>query len=380
MKLHVEHGDCLEVLAEGRFPSNWADSVVTDPPYGLEFMGKIWDQKIPPDAVWRGVLRVAKPGAFLLCFGGTRTYHRLACAIEDAGWEIRDCIMWMYGTGFPKSHNISKAIDKEAGAEREVVGRKTFADGSKARRTQKLGGNATFKDPVSRESNLYVTAPATDAAKQWEGWGTALKPAYEPIIVAMKPCAETYAQNALKHGVAGINVDGCRVATLDKLGGGRLAGPTDMTNTCGGEEWDRPWMHDEGKKEEYAKRTKEKVDKAQQMGRWPANVVLDEEVGAMLDEQTGGGASRFFYCVKASRAERGEANNHPTVKPLALMEYLCKLTMPPGKGRVLDPFCGSGTTGVACARLGRAFLGIEKNIEYVETARKRIKEALVCES
>ena len=185
------------------------DTIITDPPYGLKFMGKSWDHGVPGVPYWAECLRVAKPGAMLLAFGGTRTHHRLMCAIEDAGWEIRDCIMWVYGSGFPKSHAIGKAIDKAAGAEREVVGSKVGLPGySDTRESDESGYGGGWKDP---KAECAITAPATDASKLWHGWGTALKPAYEPIILAMKPLDGTFAQNALKWGVAGLWIDGGRV-------------------------------------------------------------------------------------------------------------------------------------------------------------------------
>jgi hypothetical protein len=197
------HGDCLEKMRE--LGDGTIDSIVTDPPYGLSFMGKGWDHGVPGSEFWVEALRVAKPGTHLLAFGGTRTYHRLAVAIEDAGWEIRDCVMWVYGSGFPKSHNVGKGIDKAAGAEREVIGKHRNPAGNKA------GGNSLNMSAVGMPDSASITAPATAAAKQWDGWGTALKPAYEPIIVARKPLTSTVAENVLRHGTGAINVDGCRV-------------------------------------------------------------------------------------------------------------------------------------------------------------------------
>ncbi len=425
----IYHGDCREVLPT-LSPSS---AVVTDPPYGLEFMGKEWDKlgrDLPNAAAlsgrrgyedtkitepdnpggrhgsrfrgqhrrfrrctkcgkreWSGspcrcsdpewkiettkgatssvllmqewhcrwaveALRVAKPGAFLLAFGGTRTHHRLACAIEDAGWDIRDCIMWLYGSGFPKSHSISKAIDKAAGAERKTVGLSTVM------------------------------------ARQWEGWGTALKPAYEPIIVAMNPLDGTFAQNAVRHGVAGLNIDGSRIE----------GAPPKVT----GQGWEGSTGYgrgDDAPVQEFA----------QPAGRWPANVILDEDAAAALDEQSGelksganptrrgadqsrfafgefggqescpaprgadaGGASRFFYCSKAGRKDRGEGNDHPTVKPTDLMRYLCRLVAPPSGGVILDPFMGSGSTLVAAKDLGIKAVGIDIDERYCEIAANRL--------
>jgi hypothetical protein len=214
MNAQILQGDSLQLMPT--LAADSIDSVITDPPYGLSFMGKNWDKGIPGEAFWREALRVAKPGAHLLAFGGTRTYHRLACAIEDAGWEIRDCVMWVYGSGFPKSHDVSKAIDKAAGAEREVVGERQQRGKPKEYANQ-------FQKNTSRHSVELITRPATDAARQWSGWGTALKPAWEPIIVARKPLIGTVAQNVLAHGTGGINVDGSRVGTRLRRGPQREA-------------------------------------------------------------------------------------------------------------------------------------------------------------
>jgi site-specific DNA-methyltransferase (adenine-specific) len=315
MAFTIHHGDCREVMAT--LDAESVDAIVSDPPYGLSFMGKGWDHGVPGVEFWTEALRVAKPGAHLLAFGGTRTYHRLACAIEDAGWEIRDCVMWVYGSGFPKSHDVSKAIDKAAGAEREVVG----PSRANVRSDLKYGGN----DPSHNHGRLGavthppITAPATDAARQWQGWGTALKPAWEPIIVARKPLVGTVAENVLTHGTGGINVDGCRVGTETLT---YIAGET------GGE-------------------------------------------GGKCGARKRASAARFFYCAKASKADRGGDNKHPTVKPTDLMRYLCRLVTPPG-GVVLDPFTGSGSTGKAATLEGFRFIGIEREAEYVQIAKARI--------
>jgi DNA modification methylase len=302
----ILHGDCLGVLQTLGDAS--VDAVVTDPPYGLSFMGKRWDYDVPSVEVWAECLRVLKPGGHLLAFAGTRTQHRMAVRIEDAGFEIRDMIAWVYGSGFPKSHN-----------------------------------------------------------GPWGG--TALKPALEPITVARKPLAGTVAENVLRHGTGGLNIDGCRVATDDKLGAN--------------------------------------VEKSEALGRWPANLIHDgsEEVLAAFPQAPGqlakastsdtqragqnaygvmargsngqaprgdaGSAARFFYCAKASKADRGAENAHPTVKPTDLMRYLVRLVTPPG-GVVLDPFMGSGSTGKAAALEGFDFIGIEREAEYVEIAKARV--------
>lgn len=350
-------GDCLEVLK--KLPENSIDSVVTDPPYGLSFMGKTWDYDVPSVEIWKEVLRVLKPGGHLLSFFGTRTYHRGVVRIEDAGFEIRDQIQWIYGSGFPKSHNLKG---------------------------------------------------------EWQGWGTALKPANEPIVVARKPLEKglTVAENVTKWGTGAINVDGCRIGTETRTYSinGAIKG---------------------GNFGNKATQPSEERETVTAQGRWPANVLFDEEAAEMLDEQSGilkglgqhnqkassiyggnhqpsksenldrseqGGASRFFYVAKASKSERNAGlegmpkiksqvdlpqagikegnsrghftqNFHPTVKPIKLMQYLIKLVTPPN-GTVLDPFMGSGSTGVAAKLLNRNFVGIERDESYFNIATKRI--------
>jgi len=412
----IYHGDCREVLP--RLPAGSIDACVCDPPYGLKFMGKQWDHGVPSMETWVEVLRVLKPGAFLLAFGGTRTHHRLACAIEDAGFEIRDCLMWVYGSGFPKSLDIGKALDKRAGAEREIVGTRLGRPGaSKSGMNLAQGFSRKYENREDRPSPAVdLTAPATDAAKLWDGYGTALKPAWEPIIVAMKPLDGTFAENALRHGVAGLNIDAARVPTAEDLGGGQ--------STVGRREafdgWKRPWMKDEKAVEASIGRAKQAVAHAEQLGRWPANVLLDEEAAVALDAQSGklksgnklphhvrhnegghsigsgigggvlrkigrvqcfqgdsGGASRFFYTAKASSAERGTGNDHPTVKPYDLMAYLCKLIAPPTGDVFLDPFCGSGTTLWACKEIGVQAIGIEIEERYCEIAAQRLSQEVL---
>lgn len=359
-------GESLEVLKT--LEPNSIDAVVTDPPYGLSFMNKKWDANVPSMALWQAVFRVLKPGGHLLSFGGTRTYHHLVIRIENAGFEIRDQLQWLYGSGFPKSHNLPG------------------------------------------------------------GLGTALKPANEPIVLARKPLSEkTVAANVLKWGTGALNIDGSRIASENNehfrsTVKGRTIGMTASDNRT-----------DAGKGMFAEGSEFEPTNSAQ--GRWPANLLLDERAAEMLDEQSGvskstpqarnnkpspniamsganlghishghadsGGASRFFYCAKSSRAERNRglegmpeqlggsleggndkrkgdkpqlsmrANHHPTVKPIKLMEYLCRLITPPG-GTVLDPFMGSGSTGVAAKNLGFRFVGIEMNPEYLEIAKKKI--------
>ena len=425
----IYNADCLDVM-RGMEP-NTIDTIITDPPYGLSFMGKEWDHGVPGVAFWQAALHVAKPGAMLFAFGGTRTQHRLTVAIEDAGWEIRDVIMWVYGSGFPKSHNISKGIDKAAGAVREVVGQKWVE-----RYPNGPGGNSfsvgADVDGKRTADNTPITTPATDAAKLWDGWGTALKPAWEPIIVAMKPTDGTFADNAQKWGVAGLWIDGGRVGDSGARNNGS-----------------KPDNQGYAKNEIYGK-YKPMQRQDYNKGRFPANLIHDgsAEVTALFPETTSpsqgikpgsysqgmtkgnvndgwrrpahenyepklagytdtGNASRFFYCAKAGKEERNaglagmpgkvrndgraehlksgdmpqnrsnnpKQNHHPTVKPLALMRYLVRLTATPTGGVVLDPFMGSGTTGIAALQEGRKFIGIELDADYYAIAEKRIANA-----
>jgi len=380
--IELLHGDCLERLRE--LPDCSVDACVTDPPYGLSFMGKAWDYDVPTVDVWAEVLRVLKPGGHLLAFAGTRTQHRMAVQIEDAGFEIRDMIAWVYGSGFPKSLDVSKAIDKAAGAEREVVGSKIGQPGYSMADNGRT--NAVYADLHDPAAECSITAPATPEAQQWAGWGTALKPALEPITVARKPLGEkTVAANVLAHGTGGLNVDGCRVGT----DGGTTRSDQAPYAASG-------W------------RTGHKIETLN-AGRWPANLIHDgsDEVVGLFPAQAGaaapvhrrnsdkfrqsygafagnideagstfhgdtGSAARFFYCAKASKADREQGNGHPTVKPTELMRYLCRLVTPPG-GVVLDPFMGSGSTGKAALLEGFGFIGIEREAEYLEIARGRIQ-------
>ena len=359
-------GDCLERMKE--IPDGSVDTIITDPPYGLSFMGKKWDYDVPSIELWRECLRVLKPGGTLLCFAGSRTQHRMACNVEDAGFILKDCIMWLYGSGFPKATDISKQLDK--GHKREVIG-----DNPNNR------PNCAGKQTRSMSAPITVqplTKPATPEAILWNGWKShGLKPAYEPILVAMKPNEGTYANNALVHGVSGLNIDGGRIGTE----------PITSTKGLG----DNSRLNDDN-----WKGIGKKPEPTVNIGRFPANVILDEEVAK--DEPW----RRYFYTAKASKAERnagcdglenqtkifrpGEGlggqqipairhNHHPTVKPLSLMEYLCTLTKTPTGGLVLDPFMGSGTTGVACVNTGRKFIGIELDPDYFAIAEKRIEEA-----
>jgi len=407
----VFNDDCLNVLRE--MPDNSVDSIVTDPPYGISFMAKKWDYDVPSVEVWKEAMRVLKPGGHALIACGTRTQHRMVCNIEDAGFEIRDVVSWIYGSGFPKSLNISKAIDKAAGAEREVVGKSEYAARASKSQPYKQGEQGAMDD-------RNITAPATEAAKQWDGWGTALKPACEFFTLCRKPLGEsTVAKNVLKWGTGGINIDGCRVGTE----GGTMKVDIDKdSNTLfeGG-------RHNSGKVQELNE------------GRFPANLIHDGSqgvldlfpetksavrkpsesgkaqdgwgLGARKPQERGhddqGSAARFFYCPKASKKDRNEgceeleekdgtqrmnaslerheegreptkraeqsknSNNHPTVKPTALMAYLCRLITPTG-GVVLDPYMGSGSTGKAAVREGFSFVGIELDPDYYEICKARI--------
>lgn len=413
ISVQVLHGDCrseLELL-----PDNSVDSIVTDPPYELGFMGKSWDASgIAYDQrVWVQCLRVLKPGGHMLAFSGSRTYHRMVCAIEDAGFEIRDQIMWVYGSGFPKSLNISKAIDKAASAEREVIGQKLHARKGVASAEERTAiGAGAFGEARMGD----ITAPATDEAKQWDGWGTALKPAHEPIVMARKPLDGTVANNVLTHGVGGINIDGCRVgrADGDDSSAGNRTATFGTQDTSSGGDGSGGWSQNE-------------------QGRFPANLIHDgsdevtelfpdskagkprndrgtggiwsESMGVPCGPQYGdiGSAARFFYCAKANKKDRNEGldefaekreadriisdgvggdnprnrsntpklNHHPTVKPTDLMRYLVRLVTPPN-GTVLDPFTGSGSTGKAAVLEGFSFIGIEQSEEYVHIAKARI--------
>lgn len=357
----VYEGDCLDVMRT--LDPDSVDSIVTDPPYGLKFMGKQWDHGVPGKPFWEEALRVAKPGAHMFAFGGDRTYHRLVCAVEDAGWEIRHMFVWVYGSGFPKSLDVSKGIDKKQG----VSFTKYPAEGVGFMRPDGRNGyHETHHRPIR-------SGESSDIAKQWSGWGTAVKPALEPIVLARKPLLKGgVVNNVLRYGTGGLNIDGCRISTTDKLGGGAERAETVSSNN---EAWDRPWKHREEAREAHAARVRENIEKAESLGRFPANLIHDgsEEVVSLFP-QTGpsGSAARFFYCAKTSTNERGENNIHPTVKPLQLMRYLCRLITPP-EGVVLDPFAGSGSTLVAAGSEGFRFIGIEKTPEYIPIILSRIE-------
>ena len=343
---HLIHGDCLDELKA--MTEDSVDAIVTDPPYGLSFMGKKWDYDVPSEEIWAECLRVLKPGGHLLAFAGTRTQHRMAVRIEDAGFEIRDMIAWVYGSGFPKSLDVSKAIDKAAGA--EGIRGPLKRGGERLARLEdgKRDGEGRWGNESGRDPFTYM--PATPEAQQWAGWGTALKPALEPITMARKPLAGTVAENVLQWGAGGINVDGCRVGAEERYN--PAAGNKGNGNSLN---MSKVGMPQDAKGSVVT-------------GRWPANLIHDgsEEIAAQL-----GSAARFFYCSKTSKRERGEGNNHPTVKPLSLMRYLCRLVTPVG-GTILDPFMGSGTTGIAAIKEGFAFIGIEKEQAYYEISQHRI--------
>ena len=438
------HGNNLDLLRA--MPDNSVHAIVCDPPYGLGkepdalamlrdwietghhdvksksgFMGKTWDNFVPQPVQWRECYRVLKPGGHLLSFAGTRTQDLVALGLRLAGFEIRDLVMWCYGSGFPKSLDVSKALDKMAGAEREVVGpSKRHVSGKPEQRTSGLHGSSTFQESVGM--GAFETAPATEAAKQWDGWGTALKPALEPITLARKPLEGTVAANVLKWHTGALNVDGCRVASNgDKLGGGRVS-----TDTEG---WDRPWKHNPDAIEACKERGEAAQAKAESLGRWPANLIhdgSDEVTGLFPETKSGkmkqhieggsfnvfgkqyprdvetigdsGSAARFFYAAKVSAKERNEGlehlpdhdwqgdgaavperenrpfnpskNHHPTVKSIALMRYLCRLITPPG-GTILDPWMGSGSTGKAAKLEGFDFIGMEQDADYFRIAQAR---------
>lgn len=396
---NIYQGNSLELLKQ--LDDNSIDSIVTDPPYELGFMGKSWDKTGIAYNVelWRECLRVLKHGGHLLAFSGTRTYHRMACAIEDAGFEIRDQIQWIYGSGFPKSHNISKAIDKKFGADREVVGKRAHPT---LRNEPKVKANAYHVETLNSDKSMEswdITAPSTDLAKHWDGWGTALKPANEPIVLARKPLSEkTVIDNVIKWGAGGINIDDCRVEFAEN--DDSRIGKNYSHNAKAGLE--------NGRHKDNASGQSQQLHNSE--GRFPANVIFDEEAGRLLDKQSGflksgtnavrrkegffvehgglgkagdiqitygdsGGASRFFYCAKAAKSEKGKFNNHPTVKPIKLMEYLVRLVTPEN-GVVLDPFTGSGTTLLAARNENKNFIGFEMNQEYIEIANKRLETVI----
>lgn len=418
-------GDCVKIMANMK--ENSMDSIVTDPPYGLEFMGKEWDapqrsyiRKASDRDLKRGLeqdgltsrlrnkpesyvagsgfqawatewaiqaLRVAKPGAYLLAFGGTRTHHRLMCAIEDAGWEIRDTVsylhgsasmlLWVYGQGFPKDHDVSKAIDKAAkGHPQGSTKGDPDSPNSGKFKTQTTEGKRTKLDKgqsygagpgqFMREQGVRYRRDLVAEAKEWVGWGTALKPAVEYIIVARKYLEGTVVENVQKYGTGAMNIDGCRVEYEDY--GNKASNPSFRDCVKGGHGGHI-----------FSEEEDSRMMVPNEKGRWPANLIHDgsDEVLNLFPNVT---SARFFYSAKASREDRdegldyGETNDHPTVKPTSLMRYLCRLVTPP-KGIVFDPFMGSGSTGKAAMKEGFQFIGIEIEQESVNIAMKRVKHA-----
>ncbi len=399
MKYELKQGDNTKTLKQ--YPDNYFDSIVTDPPYGIEFMAKAWDNNTGAVETWQECFRVLKPGGHILAFSASRTYHHLATNIESVGFEIRDQIMWIYGSGFPKSHNIGKAVDKKLGNKRKFVGQNQDIIKKQAKdlREGKRKILDSFKAGEPNRNNGFktVSADITKGNTEWEGWGTALKPAHEPIVMARKPLSEnTVAENVLKHGTAGINIDESRVGLsegddprLGSKGSWKMAKPVYSGGYAG------------------------VGSGSSELGRFPANIIHDgsEEVlegfpetgksaggrsyqntnkmyeggwdggeGSKIDPGFGdsGSAARFFYCPKVSKKERniGQStdgkNNHPTVKPVALMKYLITLITPKG-GKVLDPFNGSGSTGMACVELGYEYTGCELDPDYIEISKARIE-------
>ena len=462
--IDLYHNDCLKQMRQMKDCS--VDSIVTDPPYGLSFMARKWDYDVPSQEIWEECLRVLKPGGYLLAFAGSRTYHRMAVRIEDAGFEIRDQIMWIYGSGFPKSLDVGRAIEGKLthGSSNTQDFHKLKGETVKSNLGyHKTNAELMYRGNDYNDRHEYVVNPefTTKEAKQWTGWGTALKPAHEPIVMARKPLAEkTIAENVLEWGTGSINIDDSRIQSdevinrpptnpsfrdagkqskenigIDKLSFGQTENIKRIPNSKirirkAGSEFGQNsnWNKHENKDTIYDP-TK---------GRYPANIIFDEEAGRILDQQSGysksndtprnrntvgmlgmpndntpeysdqGGASRFFYCPKASKNDRNEGledfetkkmgmsngaqihgdeydkgqgiglnrvierkNTHPTVKPTDLMLYLTRLVTPKN-GIVLDPFMGSGTTGKACVRGGFGFIGIELEEEYFEIAKARI--------
>lgn len=418
MTYTVHEADVLEALRA--MPDNSFHGCLTDPPYGLSFMGHQWDHGVPSAEVWREVLRVLKPGAHLLAFGGTRTFHRLTCAIEDAGFEVRDCMMWLYGSGFPKSHDVSKAIDKANGDWRGKAGAPTSANDA-------MGGPNYARTPKGE--------PIAAAAVQFSGHGSALKPAWEPVIVGRKPLTGTLAANCQEYGCGALAIDACRIGYASNDDKAAAAAAAAAQRAC--QDQNRSLRTRSNFAEGAGPSTIAPFLEKQELGRWPANVILDEEAGAALDAQSGnrkgmsgggkhkpgakggmfgaidcehtargdsGGASRFFYCPKPSRAERDAGleefdltrsqklnsggiaarreaaglglgrNTHPTVKPLALTTYLARLILPPVEGaRLLVPFCGSGSEMLGGTRAGWAHVeGIDSWDVAVKIARARL--------
>ena len=429
-KHRIIHGDCLKKLP--KFDDNSIDALCTDPPAGINFMNKEWDKNRGGRECWvmwlqeimEQCYRVLKPGSHGFVWAIPRTSHWTATALEDAGFEIRDIVTHLFGSGFPKNLNISRVIDKAAGKDhlrKRTYKKHTGGNGGVISNKNCLEGfRAPWRDdPEKCEASTWATAPHTEQAKKWDGWGTALKPASEHWILIRKPCSEkTVAKNVLKWGVGGINIDACRVGSegFGAGGGSKVGSGKGVAENASGI------------------KTNAKVMPAHPQGRFPANLILDDVAGEMLDEQSGdcltggpkkqstkpgsfgggggdtqnvhtgtkGGASRFFYCAKPSKRERNAGlnfnseivddgrkkkidnpflrgkteriNTHPTVKSIQLMRYLCRLITPP-KGIILDPFMGSGTTGCAAVKEGFSFIGIELDKKDCQISRSRIQYA-----
>ncbi len=329
-KIAIYKNDCTLILPNTKIiPRNSIDAVVTDPPYGIKFFNKKWDYNIPSVKTFKKILKVLKPGGTLVCFASPRTQHRMAINIEDAGFELRDCLMWLFGSGFPKSQEINSLIKKQ------------------------------FKKNEKTDSYVQELNQLT---KTFEGYRThALKPAYEPIIIAMKPLEGNYAENAIKYQISGLNIDECRLE--DK-----------------GKKWEKPrggiWKTDKEAKSILVDNT---------LGRFPSNIIYednDEVRNALIQsiddsmnikDKNKDFITRIFYCAKV-KGKSKEENSHPTIKPVSLMRYICKLVKSPSQCTILDPFMGSGTTGLACLQENIKFIGIEKEQEYYDIAKKRIIE------
>ena len=369
MKATLYRGDCLDVLASMEPES--VDAIVCDPPYGLGFMNSKWDA-LPPGVDWaRLCLRVLKPGGHLVAFGGTRTVHRLATAIEDAQFEIRDMVSWLYWSGFPKSHCVSTAIDREAGAKREVLGSKQ----GNAKRFQRFI-NQRKRGAVTFTNN--ITAPATEAAKKWSGYGTALKPSAEPAVLARKPLSGTVAATVMEHGTGALNIDGCRFAYGDPA----WPGPQDDYSGS-------VFVGSGNKFNGYSSAGSDVTANGHDLGRWPANIYahpkasrsereagcerLPGRTGAEATDRTAGSAGLNNPRAGAGRTADRVKNHHPTVKPIGVMRWLCKLTGGQPGSVILDPFMGSGTTGCAAVLEGFDFIGIEREPEYMQICEARIK-------
>jgi len=376
----IIHGDSLEVLKG--YEDNHFDAVVTDPPYGLSactpasvkaclrawlndeaytatgggFMSKTWDSWVPSPTLWSEVYRVLKPGGHALIFAGSRTQDLMGLSLRLAGFEVRDVLQWIYGSGFPKSHNVSKALDRHLGFEREIIGEQRMT--GTARRVKGTNTNGHVRCGLVdeyEETTIDITAPASEQAKKYEGFGTALKPAYEPILLVRKPLAGTVAENVLEYGTGGLNIDGCRIALngekTTRDGGNFGVNGVQFNSSKIGLRYSAP---------------------SHKKGRWPANVIFDEQ--AKLDPRLGRDA-RFFYSPKPSTYERHAGVNgdniHPTVKPIDLMRYLIRLITPPD-GVVLEPFAGSGTTLCAAVLEGVEIVGIEREAEYISIIESRV--------